>query len=169
MFCRFVLTLADYQIIARFPFQTPITKNIKIYNKVGDAYGYLIDCAYIEDTDADIGFFLTAVIHVNADKIYNDNKYEYDETGLPFLAKLVHTLDIRIDKKWFFKKWALNAYLDIQNVYNFKAKVQPYVNVMRDAAGNPVEDPNNPNAYKIYLIENTTGTILPSIGMMIEF
>ena len=32
--------------------KTEIPQNIKIYNKVGDAYGYLIDCAYIEDTDA---------------------------------------------------------------------------------------------------------------------
>lgn len=76
----------------------------------------------------------------------------------------VHSLDIRIDKKW-----ALNMYLDIQNLYNFQAKVQPYVNVLRDAAGNPVEDPNDPNSYKIYLIENTSGTVLPSVGMMVEF
>lgn len=82
---------------------------------------------------------------------------------------VVHALDIRIDKKWYFKKWTLNAYLDIQNLYNFEATVQPYVNVEKDAAGNPVEDPNDPNSYKIYLIENTSGTILPSVGMMIEF
>jgi hypothetical protein len=66
----------------------PMPENIKIYNKVGTAYGYLIDCAYIEDTSKDIGFFLTAVIHVNKNKIYNDGKYEYDEIGKPFLAKL---------------------------------------------------------------------------------
>jgi hypothetical protein len=66
----------------------PMPENIKIYNKVGNAYGYLIDCAYIEDTSKDIGFFLTAVIHVNKNKIYNDGKYEYDEIGKPFLAKL---------------------------------------------------------------------------------
>lgn len=59
-----------------------------IYNKVGDAYGFLIDCAFIQDTSKDIAFFLTAVIHVNKNKIYNDGKYEYDEVGFPFLAKL---------------------------------------------------------------------------------
>ena len=68
--------------------KAPMPENIKIYNKVGNAYGYLIDCAYIEDTSKDIGFFLTAVIHVNKNKIYNDGKYEYNEIGLPFLAKL---------------------------------------------------------------------------------
>ncbi|MFT5149786.1 MAG: hypothetical protein ACI86P_002476, partial [Flavobacteriales bacterium] len=28
-----------------------------------------------------------------------------------------HGLDLRIDKTWYFKKWSLNAYLDIQNAY----------------------------------------------------
>jgi hypothetical protein len=66
----------------------PIPDHIKIYNKVGNAYGYLIDCAYIEDSVNDIGFFLSAVIHVNKNKIYNDGQYEYEEVGIPFLAKL---------------------------------------------------------------------------------
>lgn len=68
--------------------KAPLPDDIRIYNKVGNAYGYLIDCAYIENKSKDIGFFLTAVIHVNKDKIYNDGKYEYNEIGLPFLAKL---------------------------------------------------------------------------------
>ncbi|MCZ4694234.1 TonB-dependent receptor [Ancylomarina euxinus] len=80
-----------------------------------------------------------------------------------------HTMDIRLDKKWYFNKWSINAYLDIQNIYNFKAKTQPYLNVEKDAAGVPIEDPNNPLAYKIKEIENDSGTILPSIGLMIEF
>jgi hypothetical protein len=29
-----------------------------------------------------------------------------------------HQLDVRIDKRWVFEKWMLNAYLDVQNVYN---------------------------------------------------
>ena len=62
--------------------------DIKIYNKVGNAYGYMIDCAYIENTSKNIGFFLTAVIHVNKNKIYNDGIYEYNEIAYPFLAKL---------------------------------------------------------------------------------
>jgi hypothetical protein len=82
---------------------------------------------------------------------------------------LVHALDFRIDKKWFWKKWSMNIYLDVQNAYNFQAQVQPFLNVERDASGNPLEDPNNPSAYKTYLIPNTTGTLLPSIGLMIEF
>lgn len=33
-----------------------------------------------------------------------------------------HQLDLRVDKKFVFKKWILTLYLDIQNVYNFRAK-----------------------------------------------
>ncbi|MDP3682829.1 MAG: hypothetical protein Q8S01_02755, partial [Ignavibacteria bacterium] len=61
---------------------------IKIYNKVGMAYGYLIDNAYIVDSNNKIEFLLSAVIYVNEDEIFNDDKYEYDEIGLPFLANL---------------------------------------------------------------------------------
>lgn len=61
---------------------------LKIYNKAGSAYGYLTDCAYIEDTKNNIAFFLTATIHVNKNKIYNDGLYEYQQIGLPFLAEL---------------------------------------------------------------------------------
>jgi hypothetical protein len=29
-----------------------------------------------------------------------------------------HQLDLRVDKTWQFRSWALSAYLDVQNVYN---------------------------------------------------
>lgn len=80
-----------------------------------------------------------------------------------------HGLDFRIDKRWFFEKWALNAYLDIQNLYGFETETQPFLDVVRDASGNPIEDPNNPDSYLTKEVENTVGTILPSIGLMIEF
>lgn len=80
-----------------------------------------------------------------------------------------HGLDLRVDKRWFFEKWALNAYLDIQNVYNFQTETQPYLDVVRDENGNPIEDPNDPDSYLTQEIENTVGTVLPSIGLMIEF
>ncbi len=65
-----------------------IPDHIEISNKVGWAYGYLTDCAHIRDTQNDIEFFLTATIHVNANQIYNDGNYEYEEIGVPFLAEL---------------------------------------------------------------------------------
>ncbi|MEP5545211.1 serine hydrolase [Maribacter dokdonensis] len=65
-----------------------IPEHIRIYNKVGFAYGTLTDCAYIKDTKNNIDFLLTATILVNKDGIFNDDVYEYDEIGIPFLAQL---------------------------------------------------------------------------------
>jgi hypothetical protein len=65
-----------------------IPAHIKMYNKVGYAYGYLTDCAHIVDTKNDISFTITATIHVNKNQIFNDDTYEYDEIGIPFLAEL---------------------------------------------------------------------------------
>jgi len=80
-----------------------------------------------------------------------------------------HGLDIRLDKKWYFEKWAVNAYIDIQNIYNFQAVSQPFLDVNRDDSGNPIEDPINPGSYELSEIENVSGTVLPSIGLMIDF
>jgi hypothetical protein len=69
-----------------------IPEHIKIYNKVGFAYGTLTDCAYIVDEKNKVEFLLTATILVNNDGIFNDDAYEYDEVGIPFLAALGRTL-----------------------------------------------------------------------------
>lgn len=61
---------------------------IKIYNKVGEAYGTLTDCAYIVDSKNNIEFLVSATILVNKNKIFNDGIYEYDSIGFPFLAEL---------------------------------------------------------------------------------
>ena len=58
-----------------------------IYNKVGDAYGYLTEAAVFEDA-AGGRFLLAATVHVNANRVYNDGVYEYDEIGLPLLREL---------------------------------------------------------------------------------
>ncbi len=80
-----------------------------------------------------------------------------------------HQLDVRVDKVWFFEKWSLNLYLDVQNVYNFQAVEQDILSVQRDAGGNPLVDPNNPNAYLPDFIENTAGNVLPTIGIIVDF
>ncbi len=65
-----------------------IPKNIRIFNKVGDAYGFLIDISYIVDFEKKIEFALSATIYVNADEIFNDDKYEYEKVGYPFMKNL---------------------------------------------------------------------------------
>ncbi|WP_245869394.1 serine hydrolase [Pontibacter ramchanderi] len=65
-----------------------IPDNIRIFNKIGNAYGFLIDNAYIVDFDKQVEFLLSAVILVNEDGIFNDGKYEYETIGYPFMQQL---------------------------------------------------------------------------------
>lgn len=111
---RFDLTAADYQFLYKYMSMVPnaseapkynkpdgyvkffmfggeapnIPEHIKIFNKVGDAYGYLTDVAYIIDTKNNIEFMLAANIQVNDNQIYNDGVYEYKEKGFPFFKNL---------------------------------------------------------------------------------
>jgi len=61
---------------------------IRIFNKVGDAYGFLIDAAYIVDFNNKIEFMLCAIIYCNNDGILNDDNYDYDTIGFPFMKNL---------------------------------------------------------------------------------
>jgi hypothetical protein len=65
-----------------------IPAHIRIFNKVGDAYGFLTDAAYIVDFKNNIEFILSATIYTNENQTFNDDNYEYDEIGLPFLRNL---------------------------------------------------------------------------------
>ena len=69
----------------------------RILNKVGFAYGYLTDVAYIVDFKNDVEFFVAAVIHVNENRIFNDDTYEY-EKGLQFLKRVGEVL-LEYEKK----------------------------------------------------------------------
>lgn len=84
-------------------------------------------------------------------------------------TNLFHNLDVRVDKKWFFKRWNLNLFVDIQNIYNFENEGPPFLDVVRDADGNPIPDANNPGSYQTYLLQNVDGNLLPNIGAVVEF
>jgi hypothetical protein len=71
-------------------FQFP--EDLRIFNKVGDAYGFLIDGAYIVDRKRGVEFLLSAIIYCNSDGILNDDRYDYQSVGYPFLAALGHLI-----------------------------------------------------------------------------
>jgi hypothetical protein len=78
-----------------------IDPNLKIYNKCGNSYGYILDNAYFVDVDKKIEFFLTAVVQSNENQIYNDDNYEYDTVCYPFmknLGKVIYELEIERKK-----------------------------------------------------------------------
>ena len=79
-----------------------------------------------------------------------------------------HQLDVRVDKEFYFRKWMLNLYFDVQNAYKANNPVEPlYTNL--DTQGRPMTDPSNPNRYVLRQIPSIGGTLLPTVGMMIKF
>jgi hypothetical protein len=68
--------------------ESQIPESVRIYNKVGYAYGTLTDCAYVHDLEKNIEFIISATILVNSDEVFNDDQYEYETIGIPFLAAL---------------------------------------------------------------------------------
>ena len=80
-----------------------------------------------------------------------------------------HQLNVRVDKKMFLDKFNLNFYLDIQNAYARKTILAPTLLVVTDATGAPVTDPNDPTRYLTKYIENASGIVQPTIGIIIEF
>jgi len=65
-----------------------LDSNIRIFNKEGDAYGFLTDVAYVVDFKNNVEFFLSANIYCNSDGIFNDDHYDYESVGYPFLKNL---------------------------------------------------------------------------------
>jgi len=78
-FVKFLMFGADE---ARIP------ENIRIFNKVGDAYGFLTDAAYVVDFENGVEFVLAATVFVNDNLTFNDGNYDYDTVGQPFLRAL---------------------------------------------------------------------------------
>jgi hypothetical protein len=65
-----------------------IQPQIRIFDKIGDSYGYDIDNAYIVDFKNKVEFMLTVVVQSNDSEIYNTDKYEYKTVCLPFMKNL---------------------------------------------------------------------------------
>jgi beta-lactamase class A len=82
--------------------KTPRKDGIRIFSKPGDAYGFMIDAIYFADYKNNVEFMLSAVIHCNSDEIFNDNKYDYDTVGLPFmknLGQMIYEHELKRQKK----------------------------------------------------------------------
>lgn len=119
-----------------------------------------------------------------ADESVYENVEIWNANGGPLLDfdqlnaernKAFHQLDLRVDKNFFFKKWSLMLYLDIQNAYNFQNKEQDYVIRAKNPDGS-YQTTENGSKYVFLqntaaepdLLENKGGTILPTIGIMIK-
>lgn len=71
--------------------------------------------------------------------------------------------DIRIDKKWNFKKWSLDLFLDVQNVLGQQLPAEPSFGLDRDEQGNVIEPQS-----LIQIPAATNGAVLPSLGIVVN-
>ncbi|MFZ1610256.1 MAG: TonB-dependent receptor [Chitinophagales bacterium] len=92
---------------------------------------------------------------------------DYDQLNTVRLG-ITQEVDIRIDKKWYLNKININLYADVQNVLNFKTDLQPILDAQKDADGNLIINPDDPSRYQMYYIQNPSGTLLPTLGIIIE-
>jgi len=128
---RFQLTKEDYDFLYRYLSQYPsetdypkydtglyydsyvkfffkygshdIPNYVRVFNKVGWAYGCLTDVSYVVDFKNKVEYMLTATIYVNSDGVMNDDKYDYDDIGYPFLYRLgqcIYNYELKRNRKY---------------------------------------------------------------------
>lgn len=106
----------------------------------------------------------------------------WDATGVAYLdyskfnterLDVFSQLDLRIDKNLYFDKWMLGMYIDIQNALGREYENAPTLIQDSDANGDPIivnpGDPISEQRYQMKYITQTSGTVLPTLGIMIEF
>ena len=76
-------------------------------------------------------------------------------------------LDIRLDKVFYFKRFMLGFYIDLQNVTVSKYR-SPDVWMSTGEIENP-EAPVEQQKYRMKPLEQVSGTLLPTLGVTIEF
>ncbi len=84
-----------YDSYIKFFFRSPehsMPPHVRVFNKVGWAYGCLTDVSYVADFKNKVEYMLSVTIYVNSDGILNDNKYDYETIGWPFLYKAGQTI-----------------------------------------------------------------------------
>lgn len=120
--------------------------------------------------------FLGGAPYTPIDTIASLNAYLLRGSGVLDYAQLnslrlkpFNQLDIRIDKKWNFKKWSMNLYLEIQNAtvaaqpsapsFTLKRDLNSPDGLARDSNGNFVGT----------ILNSNNGNLIPTIGAVINF
>lgn len=94
--------------------------------------------------------------------IYPALAFDFNQLGSVKLDAF-NQADIRIDKKWNFRKVSLNIFLEIQNVFGQQIPEPPSFGLNRDRNGNILE----PRTLIEVPIDNSD--ILPNIGIVFDF
>jgi hypothetical protein len=72
-------------------------------------------------------------------------------------------LDLRVDKTYYFRNWMFGFYFDVQNALGTTYREAPVL------YSTGITNPTDPSRYVMKSLQPTSGTILPSIGIMVEF
>lgn len=78
-----------------------------------------------------------------------------------------YQIDLRVDKNFYFRKWTLGLYVDLQNVTFSKIR-QPDAYLSTGEIVNPEDLPAD-QRYALEILELWSGTIVPAIGVTVEF
>ena len=78
-----------------------------------------------------------------------------------------HQLDLRLDKEFYFKRWMLNLYLDIQNAY-LSSYVSAPIYTNRDSSGEVMDHPSDPERQQLRQLDYYSKLILPTLGLIIK-
>jgi hypothetical protein len=95
-----------YDSYVKFFFQDSthqMPTNIRVFNKVGWAYGFLTDVSYVLDRENNIDYMLSATVYVNSDGVVNDSNYDEQTVGFPFLnaiGKAIYKYDLNRNRTY---------------------------------------------------------------------
>ncbi len=116
------------------------------------------------------------------DPVLSSRTQYWDVTGYPALNynlynqlryNAYHQLDLRIDKTWYLNLVTINLYADVQNVYNYKSDSSTFLVTEKGANGEAlIENPDDPPSlqrYKMKELKSTSGTLLPTLGIILSF
>ncbi|MEM6297807.1 MAG: TonB-dependent receptor plug domain-containing protein, partial [Bacteroidota bacterium] len=95
--------------------------------------------------------------------VYPQFVFAYDQLGQERLETFSQ-VDIRIDKKWNFKKWTFNLFLEVENALGSQIPNPPTYGLARNDQGE-IETPQR--VIEIMGVDNSA--VLPSLGIVVDF
>jgi hypothetical protein len=64
------------------------SNRVRTFSKIGLAYGFTTEIAYVVDLETNKDFFLSITMYTNKNKTINDGIYQYEQISKPFFGKL---------------------------------------------------------------------------------
>ena len=86
-----------YTIIGNKP-ELASSGRYRIFSKIGIAYGFVTESAYVVDFENQKDFLVSVSIYVNDDDVVNDNVYEYSKIARPFIANFTRLIQDSLEK-----------------------------------------------------------------------